>query len=81
MKYYTNNRILVNKIQCKRCGDIVESKRAHDMVWCRCGQCAADGGRSCLKRGYRTNRPDEAFTELSEFEKENKVVKGGDETI
>jgi len=42
--------IEVNKAQCKLCGDVVESKERHDLVWCRCGGIAVDGGLNYLRR-------------------------------
>ena len=42
--------LLHNRIKCKKCGDIVESKYTHDYVFCSCGVCAADGGLDYLKR-------------------------------
>jgi len=38
------NKILVNMVQCKRCGDIIRSEHRHDLKWCRCGSVAVDGG-------------------------------------
>ena len=32
------------KIRCKRCGDIIESKSRHDLVYCKCERIAIDGG-------------------------------------
>lgn len=43
-------RILSNKAQCLRCGDIIESKHRHDFVWCSCKGIAVDGGREYLRR-------------------------------
>lgn len=43
-------RILSNKAQCLRCGDIIESKNRHDFVWCSCKGIAVDGGREYLRR-------------------------------
>lgn len=37
------------KIKCKHCKDIIESKHRHDMVWCRCGKVAIDGGNDYVK--------------------------------
>lgn len=56
-------KILCNKIKCKKCGDIIESKNRHDFVSCKCGSVAVDGGNSYLKR--IGNRED--WEELSEF--------------
>ena len=43
-------KIISNKIQCKHCGEIIESKNIHDFVWCKCGSCAVDGGKYHLSR-------------------------------
>ncbi len=45
-----NKRILVNKIQCKKCKDIIESKDVHDFKWCSCKSIAVDGGLEYLRR-------------------------------
>lgn len=42
--------VTLNKCQCKKCGDIIESKHRHDFVWCKCGAIAADGGKAYIKR-------------------------------
>lgn len=42
--------IISNKVRCKKCGDIIESKHTHDFVRCSCGACAVDGGHDYLKR-------------------------------
>lgn len=60
-----NKKILVNKIQCKKCKDIIESKHVHDFKWCKCKSIAVDGGLEYLRRiGNFEN-----IIELSEFEK------------
>lgn len=43
-------KILKNSIQCKYCGDIIESKTVYDFVTCSCGRCSADGGKEYLRR-------------------------------
>ena len=43
-------KILVNKIRCRKCNDIIESKYTHDFVTCSCGTVSVDGGKSYLKR-------------------------------
>ena len=42
--------IISNKIKCKKCGDIIESKSTNDYKRCSCGAVAVDGGRDYLKR-------------------------------
>ncbi len=32
------------KIKCLLCGDIIESKSVHDLVFCKCESCYIDGG-------------------------------------
>jgi len=59
-------KIYENKIQCKKCGDIIESKTVHDMRWCKCGSIVVDGGKEYLKRTGN----DENIIELSEYEEE-----------
>lgn len=63
-------KIIVNKIKCKKCGDIIESTHTHDFKWCKCKSVAVDGGKDYLRRlGYPKD-----YEELSETkeEKDNK---------
>jgi predicted phosphodiesterase len=57
-------RIITNKIRCKKCGDIIESKTRHDFRTCSCGAVAVDGGCDYLKRTGNY----EDWEELSEVE-------------
>lgn len=61
------NKIISNKAQCKKCGDIIESKEINDFKRCTCGSIAVDGGHEYIKR---IGNPDDVI-ELSEYEKEN----------
>lgn len=45
-----NKKILVNKIQCKKCNDIIESKHVLDFKWCSCKSIAVDGGLEYVRR-------------------------------
>ena len=63
MKY----TIRTNKVRCKHCGDVIESKHRHDFVWCKCGKVAVDGGLSYLKRAFQTH-PDDDYEELSDYD-------------
>ena len=36
--------IISNKIKCKKCEDIIESKNTNDYKRCSCGAVAVDGG-------------------------------------
>lgn len=57
-------KIYCNKIQCKHCKDIIESKYTHDMRYCSCNKVAVDGGHDYLRRsGYESD-----YIELSVYE-------------
>lgn len=58
-------KILKNSIQCKYCGDIIESKTTHDFVKCSCGRCCVDGGKDYLRRLAEN---DNCYIELSIIE-------------
>lgn len=57
-------QILVNKIRCKNCGEIIESKSVHDFKFCKCKSVAVDGGHDYLRR---VGQPDE-WEDLSKCE-------------
>ena len=42
--------IICNKIKCKKCGDVIESKSTNDLKRCSCGAVAVYGGKEYLKR-------------------------------
>ena len=63
--------IISNKIKCKFCGDIIESKNRHDFKFCSCGKCAVDGGHDYLKRSFSGDNPEECFEDLSVVIEEN----------
>ena len=56
-------KIITNKIRCKKCGDIIESTHRHDFKFCKCGAVAVDGGRDYLRRCGNC----EEWEELSEY--------------
>ena len=58
------NKITVNKIRCKKCGDIIESKSIHDFRSCKRGSVAVDGGHNYLRRVGNL----EDWQDLSEYE-------------
>ena len=59
-------KIISNKVRCKHCDDVIESKHRHDFVRCKCGKVAVDGGKSYLKRAFQTI-PEDDYEELSEY--------------
>ena len=50
---FVMTQIIKNAIQCKLCGEVIESKHVHDFVQCKCGACAVDGGHEYLRRCFR----------------------------
>jgi hypothetical protein len=50
MTIRTREVITLNKCQCAKCGDIIESKSGHDFKWCKCGSVAVDGGKRYIRR-------------------------------
>ena len=57
-------KIITNKIRCKKCNCIIESTYRHDFKFCQCGAVAVDGGKDYLRR----EGDFEDWEELSEFE-------------
>ena len=60
-------KIIRNAIQCKHCGDTIESVNVHDYVTCSCGACGVDGGYDYLRRSFKTS-PEDDFIDLREYE-------------
>lgn len=58
-------KILNNQIQCRSCGEIIESKSKHDFVTCSCCKCSVDGGHEHLRRLAESK---ESYIELSILE-------------
>ena len=61
------SKIISNKVLCKKCGDIIESKFRHDFKTCKCYNVSVDGGYDYLKRGFEE---EDSYIELSEIEGE-----------
>lgn len=59
-------KIVVNKARCRKCGDIIESKKKDELVSCSCGTISVTGGHKCLIR-YVPNADDDFFEDLSEY--------------
>jgi hypothetical protein len=47
-----NRKLIKNKVKCKQCEDIIESKHRHDFVSCKCGKIYIDGGLDYQRLGY-----------------------------
>lgn len=53
------------RVSC--CGSIIQSMNVHDMVWCKCGKSAIDGGDAYT----RTAGKWENFSRVTEDDDEN----------
>lgn len=43
-------KLLLNAVQCLKCGDVIVSTHRHDFRGCSCGQIAVDGGLEYTRR-------------------------------
>ena len=66
--------IIHNRIKCKSCGGIIESKYRNDFVTCKCGKVSVDGGHAYLGRTFNADKPEKAFEDLSECTEEEKKM-------
>ncbi len=67
-----SRKIVINKIKCKKCGDIIESTYRHDFRSCKCDAVSVDGGKDYLRRCG--NRED--WEDMSEWEMVKECVIG-----
>lgn len=44
-------KLLVSRIKCSKCGDIICSHHRHDFKYCKCSQVFIDGGTDYLRTG------------------------------
>ena len=49
------DKLVVNRAQCLKCGEILISKYTHDFVTCSCGSLSVDGGQDYTKRLYNND--------------------------
>jgi len=63
--------VVVNKVRCKHCNDIIESTHRHDFKFCSCGKIAIDGGHDYQKILYPNTLEEDVDTSLSEYEYES----------
>lgn len=54
-----------NRIQCRKCSDIIEATHQHDFKSCKCGFVSIDGGcQGHWRRLWKEGDPKEAFEEM-----------------
>ena len=44
-------KLIRNRVQCKVCGDIIESTHGHDFKYCTCREIFIDGGLNYIRYG------------------------------
>lgn len=59
-------RVLVNKVRCKKCNDIIESKHENDFKRCSCASIFIDGGTEYQRYGWGLNQQ-EGKSEQDDF--------------
>jgi len=67
-----------NRGQCRLCGEVIESKFRHDVVWCKCGEIFVDGGLDYNRRGTMHM---ENFIEVREEEEGENDATGNVESV
>lgn len=61
-----DHKIIENKAQCLKCGDVIESLHRHDFVTCQCRAISVDGGKDYFKRsGNPEDMKDLSIIELN----------------
>ncbi|WP_456119729.1 DUF7695 domain-containing protein [Virgibacillus dakarensis] len=58
-------RVIVNKVRCKKCDDIIESIHSYDFRRCSCGAIFIDGGKDYQRYGWGMNQSGNAKLEDS----------------
>ena len=58
-------RIILNRIRCKHCEDIITSYYHHDSKRCSCGKVGVDGGHDYFRRLFPSGSPTDHYQDLS----------------
>lgn len=61
-------KVIVNKVRCRHCNDVIESKYAHDFQRCQCGTIAVDGGTDYQRLSFKNSLEEDVDTSLSVYE-------------
>lgn len=67
-------RVIINAIQCNRCGVIIESTYRHDFRTCGCGRVFVDGGHDYLRRGFTDSPEDYSELSVTAEDREEKTI-------
>lgn len=74
-----DKKIVLNRIMCDSCKDIIISRHTHDYVTCKCGNVSTDGGTSYFHRSWKDGA---TYTDMtlytdSDFEEIRKLLTWG----
>ena len=61
-------KIKRNRIRCKRCDDIIESRSIHDYQFCKCKAVSIDGGKDYQLIGWASGNSEEWIENLIIYE-------------
>lgn len=50
LKWCCEMKIFENKVMCRNCGQVIESRHQHELRYCTCGRTAIQGGKEYLAR-------------------------------
>lgn len=63
-----HRRIKCNRIRCKRCDDIIESRDIYDQKFCKCRSVAIDGGKDYQRILWASGNSEEWIENLIIYE-------------
>lgn len=64
-------KLIINRVQCLLCEDIITSEHSHDFKTCKCGNLSIDGGNEYPRRLYQKHN---SYQDLSEFTETKKTA-------
>lgn len=71
MGTYKRDKVITNKCQCRKCGEVIQSFHRHDFVRCGCGAIFTDGGTDYIRRGAKDLNDIIDMSEVEEIEVES----------
>lgn len=75
-EYFNTGVYYINAAECGTCGYYVRSRNKHDMVSCKCGALAVDGGSHYLKRSGNLENYIERSVPFNWAKEEQELKKG-----
>jgi hypothetical protein len=63
-----SEKLVRNRLRCKKCLDIIESKHVHDFVRCKCGSIFVDGGQEYCRYGCPESPAEDWIEFLTEYD-------------